>query len=272
MVDEKIENNGNKVVLITGASNGIGYELARLFAKKKYSLVLVSSDEEKLNKAAKNIKDEFDTFVKVIVKDLRKINSAKEIYKELNKETIKINILVNNAGFGLFGKFDDTNLEKEIDMIQVNNISLTQLTKLFLKDMIERKDGKILNVASTAAFQPGPLMAVYYATKSYVLSFSEALAEELKGTGVSVTTLCPGPTKTGFEKRADLEDSKLFKSIKVMESKDVARIGYEGLMKNKRVVIPGFTNNVMANAPRFVPRNFVTSAVKKVQEKSVKSS
>ncbi|WP_018131018.1 SDR family NAD(P)-dependent oxidoreductase [Effusibacillus pohliae] len=255
-----------KTALITGASSGIGRDLTKLFARDGYDLVLVARSESVLSRLTKELQEQFGISVKVIVKDLALPASPVEIYEELQKESIRVNVLVNNAGFGLYGFFSETDGQAEWEMIQLNIAALTQLTKLFLPAMMERGEGKILNVASMAAFQPGPLMAVYYATKAYVLSFSEALANELQGTGVSVTALCPGPTSTGFEKRAGLEQSKLFKSG-TMDSETVANIGYVGLMQNKTVVIPGLKNKLMAFSVRFLPRNTVTRIVRMVQGK-----
>jgi short-subunit dehydrogenase len=175
-------------------------------------------------------------------------------------------VLVNNAGFPVFGMFTETNLETELEMLQVNVVALTQLTKLFLKGMIERRYGRILNLASTAAFEPGPLMAVYYASKAYVLSFSEALANELRGTGVTVTTLAPGPTRTGFQKRGQLEDSRLVQG-QIADAHSVALAGYRGLMAGKTLVIPGFANKLIPWIVRVSPRGVVTRVVRRMQER-----
>jgi short-subunit dehydrogenase len=174
-------------------------------------------------------------------------------------------VLVNNAGFTVFGPFAETDLSKELEMLNVNIVTLTHLTKLFLLPMLERGHGRILNMASTAAFQPGPLMAAYYASKAYVLSFSEALAEELSDKGVTVTALCPGPTQTGFQKRGNLERSRLVAGRQIMRPRIVAQAGYRALMKGQRVVIPGFMNRVVAEGMRFLPRRLVTRVVIKGQ-------
>src|SRR5206468_12638550 len=179
---------------------------------------------------------------------------------------VPIEVLVNNAGFGLGGEFAETEVTRELEMIQVNIAALTHLTKLFLPAMIRRRSGRILNVASTAAFQPGPLMAVYYATKAYVLSFSEAIADELRDSGVTVTALCPGPTDTGFAVAARLESSRLFNMAKPMSSAAVARVGYEAMKRGKRVVIPGMRNKLLAQSIRVTPRRMVTTFVRKLQE------
>ncbi|MDX8289758.1 SDR family oxidoreductase [Metabacillus indicus] len=253
-----------KTVLITGASDGIGKELAYKYAQDGYRLVLAARSEGKLQKLAEELKP-----APVIVKrkDLSDMNQVRELYEELKAESVCVDVLVNNAGFGLYGEFVRTSAEEELNMIDLNIKSITLLAKLFAPDMAERGSGHILNVASTAAFQPGPLMAVYYATKAYVLSFSEAIENELKGTGVSVSVLCPGPTKTGFSDRANLGQSKLFKSG-VMDVKEVADAAYKGLHKKKTVIIPGLKNKMLAAAVRFMPRKTVTGVVRKTQERA----
>lgn len=255
-----------QTALITGASNGIGRELAVLCAKDKHDLVLVARSENKLNQLAKELNKKYGVQVKVIAKDLQKMDAIQEVYEATDAENIEVDILINNAGFGLFGEFLNTEREDELNMIDLNIKSLTYLTKLYLPSMVKRKRGKVMNVASTAAFQPGPLMAVYYATKAYVLSFSEALENELKGTGVSVTALCPGATETGFSNRANLEESKLFKSG-VMDVETVSNIGYRGMMKGQSLVIPGFQNRMLTCLVRFLPRKIVPSIVRRVQER-----
>ncbi len=252
--------------LITGASSGIGYELAKLFAHDGYNLVLVARNEQKLNQIANEWKQKYCIAVKVIAKDLSMSTSPEEIFAQLQQEAIKVDVLVNNAGFASYGLFHETNVTDELQMMQVNVVCLTHLTKLFLKDMVKQGSGKILNVASTAAFQPGPLMAVYYATKAYVLSFSEAIANELEGTGVTVTALCPGPTESGFQQRAAMEDSKLVSGQKIMDAETVAKIGYRALLEGKTVVIPGLKNKLLAESVRFTPRKIVTKLVRTMQE------
>ncbi|MGB3694806.1 MAG: SDR family oxidoreductase [Spirulinaceae cyanobacterium] len=256
----------SKTVLITGASSGIGYELSKLFAKDSYDLVLVARSENKLQDLAAKLQNEFGIQVKVIVQDLAINFAPKTIFAELQEENITIDVLVNNAGFAAYGLFTETNLQAELEMMQLNMVALTHLTKLFLPGMVQRRQGKILNVASTAAFQPGPLMAVYYATKAYVLSFSEAIANELIGTGVTVTVLCPGPTKSGFQARADVEKSKLFRGSNMMDTQTVAEIGYSGLMASKTVIVPGFQNKFIAAFIKFLPRKLVTKIVCNVQK------
>jgi short-subunit dehydrogenase len=250
----------NKAALITGVTSGIGLELARLLAADGYELVLVSRDEQRLRKVAAELSAKHRHPAKVLARDLSSAGSAEEVYRWLREQGITVEILINNAGFGLAGAFLETDLQQEIAMIQLNVVSLMVLTKLLAREMSDRKRGKILNVASTAAFQPGPFMAVYYATKGFVLSFSEALAEELKDTGVTVTALCPGPTATEFSKRADASESKLFSSgmIPLMNAAVVAQIGYQGLMRGQRVVIPGLINRIGVQLARLSPRRLVT--------------
>lgn len=253
-------------VLITGASQGLGYAFAKLFAEGGYNLVLIARSKEKLTVIAHELEKEFSISVSILAKDLTQSGAPLEIFAELQKKKIEIDILVNNAGFATYGLFSETNIQEEVEEIQLNITSLTYLTKLFLPQMLRRKKGKILNIASLAAFLPGPLMAVYYATKAYVLHFSEALAQELKGTGVEVTTLCPGTTATGFVTRAHMEKSKLFKG-KPMDVMDVARAGYQGLLRGKTVVIPSNKNKMFAFFSRILPHSLTVKIVQQMQEK-----
>ena len=260
-----------KTALITGPSAGIGLELAWIFAEHGYDLVLVARSADKLRRLAEDLKSRHGISAHVIVKDLSNPTAPLQIFQEIQNQKIPVEILVNNAGFGTYGPFAETSLEKELELIRLNISALTQLTKLFLPAMLERKSGKIMNVASTAAFQPGPLMAVYYASKSYVLSFSEALAAELSGTGVSVTVLCPGPTESDFQKTAGIDGKILLFRLTMMKARKVAKIGYDGLMKKKRIVIPGFTNRLLPFGVRIAPRCLVTSLVQWIQKSSKQS-
>ncbi|BBH52986.1 SDR family NAD(P)-dependent oxidoreductase [Fluviispira sanaruensis] len=261
-----VGNAGN--VLITGASSGIGLEFAHIFAKEKYNLLLIARSEDKLQHLANELSEKYKINCKIIACDLAKIGAAQEIYKRTKTLGIKVDILVNNAGFGAHGFFKNIDLKTETEMIQVNITSLTELTKLFLTPMLEKGSGKILNVASTAAYQPGPLMAVYYATKAYVLSFSEALANELADSGVSVTVLCPGPTQSGFQAAAQMgNDLKLFHSTMTADSSTVAYAGYKGLLSSQRVVIPGVSNKIGTYSVKFLPRSFAASVARWLQEK-----
>lgn len=245
------------MALITGATSGIGRELTKLFAKDNYDLILVARNKEDLVDFAKELQSHHDIFIKVIAQDLSKPTAAKDVFKELEKESLAVDILVNNAGFGTAGNFWEIAIEEEIQEINLNIMTLTMLTKLLLPNMIKGKSGKILNIASIAAFFPGPLMAVYYATKAYVLSFSEGLREELRGTGVSVTVLAPPPLNTGFAKRAHVRNPSSFDHAK-MTAQQVAQIGYDAMMTGKDLVVPGFLNKLKSLASRLVP--FVVSA------------
>jgi short-subunit dehydrogenase len=252
--------------LVTGASGGIGLELARLFAADGHDLVLVARSRDKLSRLADELKGRHGVAARVIAADLARVEAPQEIFDELRQEGVKVDALVNNAGFGSYGLFAETDLKSELDLLQVNVVALTHLTKLFLPAMIERRRGHVCNVASTAAFQPGPLMAVYYASKAYVLSFSEALANECEGTGVRVSALCPGPTETGFVAAARMSDSKLF-DRGAMTAREVAEAGYRGLLAGKTIVIPGLRNSLVARFVGMMPRSVVTKVVRGIQEK-----
>ena len=259
--------------LVTGASSGIGYELSRLLARDGFSLVLVARDNGRLEKAGRELREQFNVSVKVIPKDLSEPRAADEVFQALRKEAIEIDVLINNAGYGGYGPFAETVLDDEFRMMQVNMVSLTQLTKRLLPCMIQKQAGRIMNLASTAGFVPGPFMAVYYASKAFVLSFSEALNEELRGTGVTVTALCPGATETGFQNRARAENTILFSKWNVMDAETVARIGYRGMLGGKAVVIPGWRNKLMIFSIRFSPRRYVARIARFIQEKrNTKSS
>lgn len=251
--------------LITGASSGIGYELATVFAKNKIDAVLVARSEDKLNHLAQMLANKYQIKTKVIAVDLSQRDAPKHVYDKLNNVGIEVDYLVNNAGFGDYGEFKDADWEKEETMLDLNIKALTYFTKLFLPDMLKRNKGRILNLGSTGSFQPCPLMAVYCASKAYVLSFSEALANELKGTNITVTALCPGATKSGFQEKAEIEDSKFVKNL--VSAEDVAEFGYNAMMKGKTVAVHGFMNKIMASSVRFIPRKIVTTVARKTLEK-----
>lgn len=257
----------SKTALITGASNGIGLELAKVHAKNGDNLVLVARNKTRLEEIKSDLEKQYKISVYIIAKDLSVVNSAQHVYDELKQQNISVDYLINNAGFGDFGMFAETAWEKEEQMIALNITTLTSFTKLFIKDMVKRGNGKIMNVASTAAFQSGPTMAVYYATKAYVLSFSEAVDNEVRDKGVSVTTLCPGATESGFQEAAAMQDSKLVKGKKLPTSKEVAEYGYSAMMKGKPVAIHGFMNYLMANSVRFIPRAIVVKVARQMQDK-----
>jgi uncharacterized protein len=254
--------------LVTGASNGIGLELARVHASKGDNLVLVARNLDKLNDIKSELEKKFNIKVYNIGKDLSKPDAALEVYNETTQQKIQIDYLINNAGFGDFGMFVETDWQKELQMINLNITTLTQFTKLYLQDMVKRGNGKIMNVASTAAFQSGPTMAVYYATKAYVLSFSEAVDNEVSDKGVTVTTLCPGATESGFQAAAAMEESALVKGKKLPTSKEVAEYGYKSMMSGKTVAIHGMMNYLMANSVRFTPRALVVKLTRLIQDKA----
>jgi uncharacterized protein len=256
----------SRTALITGASSGIGYELALLFARDGFDCILVARGHDKLNELAERLESEFRVKTLVLPKDLSTPSAVTEIYEETTAAGLAVNVLVNNAGFGVYGLFAQTDLEAELQMLQVNVMALTSLTKLFLAGMLARREGRILNVASTAGFAIGPLMAVYYASKAYVLSFSAALANELEGTGVTVTTLAPGPTRTGLQQRGGMADSRLFQG-QIADAKSVALAGYRGLMAGKPLVIPGIRNKLIPLVARLSPRGVMAHVVRRAQER-----
>jgi uncharacterized protein len=251
--------------LVTGASSGIGYELAKLLAADGHDLVLVARSGAKLAGLAEELKARHRVGTKILPKDLADPGAPAGIAAKLETDGVLVDVLVSSAGFADYAPFVESDLGKQLDMIQVNVTALTELTRRFLPGMVERRSGRILNVASTAAFQPGPLMAVYYATKAYVLSFSEAIANELDGTGVSVTALCPGPTRSGFQDRAAMQDSKLVQDG-LMSADDVAAAGYRAMMQGATIEIPGIKNKLGAQLPRVLPRKAAVNVARRVQE------
>ena len=244
-------------MLITGASSGIGRELARLFAGDGADLVLVARSEDRLRELAGELAAECGVTVEVVPADLSRPGSPDQIVATLAQRHIDVDVLVNNAGFGARGPVAGIGVARQLEMVQVNVAALTRLTALLLPGMLERRRGGILNVASTAAFQPGPNSAVYYATKAYVLSFTEALAEEVRGSGVRVSCLAPGATDTGFAAQAGAAGSRLFRRG-VMDAGRVARAGHDGLRRGKTLVIPGLRNRALAFGVRLSPRVLAT--------------
>ena len=253
-----------KTALITGASSGIGYELAKTHAATGGNLVLVARSKATLDQLKNELEAQYKIKVYTIGKDLSAPNAAQEVYEETTAQHLKIDYLINNAGFGTHGMFANSDWNKELQMINLNITALCQFTNLYVKDMVNQKSGRILNVASTAAFQPCPTMSVYGATKAYVLSFTEAIANELQDTGVTVTALCPGATASGFQEAAHMTESKLFKNKKLPTSKEVAEFGYAAMLKGKVVAIHGTMNYLMANAIRFTPRALVVWMARKI--------
>lgn len=254
----------NETALITGASSGIGMELARLFAADDSNLVLVARREDRLRALADELKSEFGVDVFILPKDLSEKNAPREIFDTIQKENIQIDVVVNSAGFGARGAVVDLDADMQTDMIQVNIAALTHLTRLFLPGIIERGRGGILNVGSLAGFQPGPNLAVYYATKAYVLSFTEALSEEIKNPNIKITCLAPGPVRTEFGSKSELDDSLLFK-LSLMDAEPVVKAGYVGFRKGKVIVLPGFKQKIIPFMLRFIPRFLVRKIVKSLQ-------
>jgi short-subunit dehydrogenase len=256
-----------KTVLITGASTGIGYELSKVFSRNGYNLVLVSRNSQRLEVVAKEMEKQHDIQAKVIPKDLSKSPAPQELYNDVVANGIDIDVLVNNAGFGINEKFTDVSADKHMELIQLNITSLTVLCKLFGADMVKRRSGSILNIASTAAFQAGPLMSTYYASKAYVLLLSEALSNELAQDGVNVTVLCPGPTHTEFGVRADMNSAKILNVPWIMSAAEVAEIGFSGLMKGKKIIIPGLMNKIIAFSTRLTPRSVLVLITRSLNQK-----
>lgn len=255
-----------KVALITGASSGIGKELAKIHASKGGDLVIVARSENKLNELKKELEENYKVQVKVIAKDLSNPSAPNEVYDEVVKEGIEVEYLINNAGFGGQGLFYERPWEQDLQMIQLNVLALTALTRFFLPDFVKRNSGKILNTSSTASLMPGPLQAVYFATKAFVTSFSNALSEELRGKNITVTNLMPGATDTGFAKTSGLEKSELFK--KAFSAAQVAREGYNAMLKGQMDVLAGvsMSQRLMFKAIPFSPKSMVMKQVKKLQE------
>jgi len=247
--------------LITGASSGIGYELAKVFARHGHDLILVARNQDKLCQLAEELRASFGITVKVLAKDLSLPTAVPEIVTELQQTAIRIGLLVNNAGVDVYGYFYDTDWTQELQMIQLNLVSLTHLTKCLLADMRQQGFGRILNLGSTGSFVPSPLNTVYSATKAYVWSFSAALAEELQGTGITVTVLCPGATKTEFQRRAHIENVRLLR-FGVMEAATVAETGYQAMMAGKRTVVPGLYNQAQVLLARLLPSSLMVRMAK----------
>lgn len=250
-------------VLITGASYGLGYELAKLYARDGHDLILVARTRERLEAVAAEIRDSSSVSVTVIDKDLARHESARELFEQVKTEKLDIDVLVNNAGFGTYGRFSDTDLAEEERELQLNMITPTQLTKLFLPQMIAKGRGHIVNMASMAAFLPGPYMTIYFATKAYLLSFSESINQELKGSGVVVTAVCPNVVETRFQETARNQAAFIGGKVRqVMSPADkAAALIYREVRQRKRVVIPGLGNKLAIGFLRLVPRGWMLPAV-----------
>lgn len=256
-----------QTALITGASGGIGEEIARILAQRGYDLVLVARSQDKLQALADELAAQHRVQARALAADLADPQAPARLAARLADQGLSIDLLVNNAGFASYGPFAELDLDHELRLLQVNIVALSHLTRLLLPGMVARRRGHILNVASTAAFMPGPLMANYYASKAFVLSLSEALNNELAGSGVSVTALCPGPTSTGFQARAQMEQSRLVSGRAIMDAATVARAGVDGLLRGQPVVIPGLMNRIQTLLPRLLPRALVPGIVRSAQER-----
>jgi hypothetical protein len=258
---KKFNTPSKTIALITGASSGIGYELAKVFAQHGHDLVLVARNRDKLLQLGEELRAAFGITVTVLAKDLSLPAAVPELVAELQQRAVRINFLVNNAGVDVYGYFYDTDWTQELEMIQLNLVSLTHLTKLLLADMRQQGFGRILNLGSTGSFVPSPLNAVYSATKAYVWSFSTALAEELRGTGITVTVLCPGATRTEFQERADIENVRLMR-FGVMEAVAVAEAGYRAMISGRRIEVPGLYSKTQVLLTRLLPNSLMVRMAK----------
>lgn len=259
--------NLTNYALISGGSGGIGFELAKLFAKDKYDLILVARNKEELENAADELRKEGINVI-TISKDFFISGAPFELYEEVKQMGINVSILVNDAGQGLYGKFIETDLQRELNIIQLNIGATVVLTKLFLKDMFARNEGKILNVASIAGKIPGPYQAVYHGTKAFIHSFNEALRNELKDTNISLTSLLPGATDTDFFRKADMLDAKIVREGDLADPADVAKDGYEALMSDKDKVVSGFKNKVQVAMTNVTPDSVAAEQMRKMQQPS----
>ncbi len=250
-----------ETVLITGASSGIGRALAHRFAQAGCTCVLLARSEDALHDLSDTLQSTHGVDAPVLPADLSVSGVANDIVSDLRERGFSVDVLVNNAGFGAHGRFDDLDAQRQINMIQVNVTALTHLTRRFLPGMLERDRGGVLNVASTAAFQPGPYMSAYYATKAYVLSFSEGLAGEVRDTNVTVTCLAPGPTETAFIDRADMHGTTLFETASTLTPETVAETGYDAFRNGRTLIVPGWPNKIGAFMVRFAPRSVVRRVV-----------
>jgi hypothetical protein len=256
-----------RTALVTGASSGIGLELCRLLVRDGARVVMVARDEERLQRAARWVQGEASgAAVNVIAADLARPEAPQALHARIERDIGEVDFLANNAGFGVSGPFASSDPAAVKALLQTNITSLVDLTHLFLRGMLERRRGRILMVASTAAFLPGPGMSAYYASKAFVLSFGEALAHEVRGRGVTVTTLCPGPTPTGFQERAGIGGARLTRSVLVVQVLSVAEAGYRGALEGQALVVPGLANKLMVLALRLVPRAAMAAMVARVHQ------
>jgi uncharacterized protein len=264
-------DNTQKWALITGASEGIGYELAKLFAKDGYNLVAVAQQQQKLQQVASELKQEFGIEVVPMAKDLFKREAPQEIYNELKTKGLQIDVLVNNAGQGQYGEFVDNDIARELDIVQLNIGAYLALTKFYLKEMLARNEGKILQVSSIAGEVPGPLHAVYHGTKAFVTTFTEAVQEEIKDSKVTLTYLMPGATDTDFFNKADMEHTKMVQEGDLADPAKVAEDGYKALMKGDRHVTSGFMNKLMVAGSKVLPDRLSAKGMHKQMQPSDKT-
>lgn len=258
-----------QTALITGASKGIGKELAHVFAENRCNLVLVARSADELHRLKTELQKKYDIGVYVLVADLAQPDAARRVFDELKSQQLEVYYLVNNAGFGDYGAFAETSWQRYEAMIALNVTTLTHFCHLFASDWKKRgRHGKILNIASTAAFQPGPMMAVYFAGKSFVLSLSEAIGKELEAHGIAVTTLCPGPTDTNFGAESKMNASDLVKNVKIADAREVAELGFYAMMRGKKTVVHGMQNRLVAFGVQFLPRKWVMWLSAKVMRRS----
>jgi short-subunit dehydrogenase len=259
-------SNSNKYALITGATQGIGYELAKLFAKDQYNLIIVAPEQQELDKAASELKQLYDIEVVSIAKDLFKREAPFQIYDEVKAKGLKVNVLVNNAGQGQYGEFVDTDINRELDIIQLNIGAYITLTKKYLQEMVVEDEGKILLVSSIAGEVPGPLQAIYHGTKAFITSFAEAIQEENKETNVTITYLMPGATDTDFFRKANMENSKMVQDGSLADPAKVAKDGYDALMSGDEKIISGFKNKAMVAGTKLISDDLAAKAMHKQME------
>lgn len=257
--------NSKQFALVTGGTSGIGYELAKLLAQDKYNLVIVARDEHDLNRVAEEFRTDYGVTVETFSKDLFDPENAFDLYNEIVIKGIRVDVLINDAAQGQYGEFVDTDIHRELDIVQLNISSLLVLTKLYLQDMVKRGEGKIMNVSSIASKVPGPWNSVYHATKAFVQSFTEAIRSENKNSGVTITALLPGATATDFFNKADMNESKIVHEGNLAEAADVAKDGYEALMKGEDMVISGFKNKLQVAMSNITPDAKAADKMKKQQ-------
>jgi uncharacterized protein len=261
-----MKNTKQQFALVTGGTSGIGYELVKLLANDGYNLVIVARTESDLQRVSTEIGQHYGVEVRTIAKDLFDRENAFAVYNEVAAQNIKIDILINDAGHGNYGEFIDTDIRKELAIIDLNVSSLVILTKLFLKDMVAKGDGKILNLSSIASKAPGPWQSVYHGTKAFVQSFTEAIRSEIKETGITITALLPGATDTDFFRKANMLDSKIVKEGKLYSAEDVAKDGYKALMNGDDMIVSGFMNKVQVGMANVTPDAMAADKMKKQQE------